>query len=116
MTGRWGLLIGFVLILFIVTAGCTSVSVGTISYGNDNLTVAVAGPGTPQTIYVQVRVFTLDQFAQQDLLTTGITANLTGSDTNVSIPMHLDPGRYKMYVYIFQNGERETAVIRDITV
>jgi hypothetical protein len=116
MTGRWGLLFGFLLVLFLVTAGCISLSVGNISYGNDNLTVAVAGPGTPQVIYVQVRVFTLDQFEQQDLLTTGISANLTGAETNVTIPMHLDPGRYKMYVYVFQNGERETAVIRDITV
>jgi len=116
MTGRWGLFFGLLLVLFLLTAGCTSLSVGNVSYGNDNLTVAVAGPGIPQTVGVQVRVFTLDQFTQHDFLTTGATVNLTGTDSNVTIPVHLDPGRYKLYVYIIENGERETAVIRDITV
>jgi hypothetical protein len=78
--------------------------------------VAVAGPGTPQTVDIQVRVFTLDQFEQHDLVTTGTTATLTGIDNTISIPLHLAPGRYKLYVYLFENGERETAVIRDITV
>ncbi len=116
MTGRWCLLFGLLLGLLLVTAGCTSLSIGNVAYGNGNLTVGVAGPGTPLNVGVQVRVFTLDQFEQHELLTTGTTVTLTGAQNTVTIPLQLAPGNYKIYIYLTENGERETAVIRDITV
>jgi hypothetical protein len=116
MTGRWCLLFGFFLVLLLVAAGCTTLSVGNVSYGNGNLTVAVAGPGTPVDVGVQVTVYALDEFSQAGLVTTSTTATLTGSENTVTIPVQLAPGRYKIYVYITQNGERQTAVIRDIAV
>jgi hypothetical protein len=116
MTGRWYLLPGFFLVVLIFTAGCTSLSVGNVSYGNGNLTVGVAGPGTPVDVGVQVTVYALDEFSQHELFTTGTTAMLSGTENTVTIPVQLEPGRYKLYVYITENGERETAVIRDITV
>jgi len=116
MTGRWCLLMGVFLILCLTAAGCTTLPVGDVSYGNGNLMVVVAGPGTPVDVGVQVTVYTLDQFEQHELLTTGTTATLTGNENTVMIPVKLSPGSYKIYVYITRNGERETAVIRDITV
>jgi hypothetical protein len=116
MTGRSYFLFGFFLILFLVAAGCTTLSVGNVSYGAGNLTLTIANTGTPVDTGVQVRIFTLNEFDQQELLTTGTTVTLTGTDNTVTIPLHLDPGRYKIYVYLTKNGERTTAVIRDITV
>ena len=116
MTGRWCLLVGVFLVLFLSTAGCTTLQVGDVSYGNGNLTVGVAGPANPVDVGVQVTVYTLDQFEQHELLTTGTTATLTGNENTVTIPVQLEPGSYKIYVYITRNGERETAIIRDITV
>jgi hypothetical protein len=116
MTGRWCLLCGFFLLLFLAAAGCTTYSVGDVSYGNGNLTVEVAGPGTPTDVGVQVTVYALDAFSQHAFVTTGTTATLTGSENTVMIPVQLPPGNYKIYVYITENGGRKTAVIRDITV
>ena len=116
MTGRPGLLIGFVLVLLFLAAGCTSLSVGNVSYGAGNLSVTIAGAGTPAGTGVQVRVYQLDEFEQHELLTTGTTATLSGTETTVAIPMHLDPGRYKIFVYLTTGGQREAAVIRDISV
>ena len=33
-----------------------------------------------------------------------------------SFPEHWNPGQYKLYIYLIQNGERKAAVIRDIVV
>jgi len=116
MTGRWYLLSGALLLLIILAAGCTSLSVGTVTYGNGNLTIGIAGPASPQDIGVQVTVYAVDEYSQHVLFTTGTTATLTGGETTVEIPAQLSPGKYKVYVYLIRDGERETAVIRDITV
>ncbi|MGA2162287.1 MAG: hypothetical protein ABSG28_08875 [Methanoregula sp.] len=116
MTGRLCLLFGFLLVLLLAAAGCTTLSVGNVSYSTGNLSVTIASSGTPVNTGVQVRVFKLDEFEQHELLTTGTMVMLTGPVNTVAIPLHLDPGRYKIYVYITTNGQREAAVIRDIAV
>ncbi|HVP95922.1 hypothetical protein [Methanoregula sp.] len=116
MSGRGYLFLGLFLLLFLAAAGCTTYSVGDVSYQNGTLDVAVAGPGTPADVTVQVTVYSLTAYSQQELLTTWATATLTGSKNMVAVPLQLDPGNYKMYVYITENGRREAAVIRDITV
>ena len=116
MTGRWYLLSGALLLLILLAAGCTSLSIGTVAYGNGNLTVEISGPATPQDTGVQVTVYTVDEYSQHELLSTGTTVTLGGGENTVEIPAQLAPGRYKIYVYLISDGERETAVIRDITV
>jgi hypothetical protein len=104
------------LSLLLAAAGCSTLSVGDVTYGNGNLSVAVAGTGTPENIGVQVRIFAIDEFGQHELLTTGTTVPVAGKGKVIDIPVSLEPGRYKLYVYLIRNGERETAVIRDISV
>jgi hypothetical protein len=116
MNGRACLVPLACLVLLLAAAGCSTLSVGDVSYGNGNLTVAVTGTGSPETIGVQVRVFTLEDFGQHELLSTGTTTQLTGKENTIDLPLSLSPGRYKLYVYLVRDGERETAVIRDITV
>jgi hypothetical protein len=41
---------------------------------------------------------------------------LNTGDNNVFIPLSLKPGKYKLNMYLIQDGERKTAVIRDIVV
>jgi hypothetical protein len=41
---------------------------------------------------------------------------LNNGDNNVFIPLMLKPGTYKLNIYLIQDGERKTAVIRDIVV
>ena len=116
MTGRLYLLIGFLLALLLIASGCTTLSIGDVWYSAGNLSIPIAGSGTPVNTGVQVRVYKLDEFEQHELLTTGITSTLKGTENTVEIPLRLDPGRYRIYVYLTTNGQREAAVIRDITV
>ncbi|ABS56093.1 hypothetical protein Mboo_1576 [Methanoregula boonei 6A8] len=115
MTGRWYLLLGFLLLL-LCAAGCTSLSIGTVSYANNNLSIGVTGPQSPQEIGVQVTVYGVSDLSQHELFTTGTTTTLDGTGQTVTIPADLAPGTYKIYVYLIANGNREAAVIRDITV
>lgn len=116
MNGRSSLAVIFLLLLFPVIAGCVSPSIGDVSYADGNMTVAITHTGKPVDAGVQVRIFTLGEFEQHDLLTTGTSLTLSEGGNSAVIPVSLDPGRYKLYVYLTANGEREAAVIRDIEV
>jgi hypothetical protein len=41
---------------------------------------------------------------------------LASGENSVRIPVTLRPGTYKLNIYLIQEGERKTAVIRDIVV
>jgi hypothetical protein len=45
---------------------------------------------------------------------TGV--KLKNGENTVKIPVSLQPGTYKLNIYLIQEGERKTAVIRDIVV
>jgi hypothetical protein len=45
-----------------------------------------------------------------------IPVNLKTGENRIFIPGNLKSGAYKLYVYIILNGDRQTAVIRDIVV
>ena len=116
MNGRSYLAVFFLLLPVLFFAGCVSTPVGNVSYADGNMTVAVAHTGTPMNAGVQVRIFSLGEFEQHELLTTGTDLTLVEGENSAILPVRLDPGRYKLYVYLTANGEREAAVIRDIVV
>ena len=116
MTGRGCIPLVFCLCMILAAAGCTSVSVGDVAYTSNNLTATISNPGTPLSVGVQATVYSLSEFGQDELSYNATTANLSGSENTVVIPLHLDPGKYRIFIYITDNGERISAVIRDITV
>lgn len=105
---------GILLLLF--SAGCTSLAVNTVGYDHGNLSVSVTNPGDPVDAGVQVRIFQVSGLSQQEREVTGTPVHLPKGTGLIEVPVHLEPGSYKLYVYLTINGERQTAVIRDIVV
>lgn len=108
---------GVVLLLaLLLTAGCTSVSVGDVAYANQSLAIDISHAGEPAEAHVQVTVYRLANLTQelQDIL--GAPVSLVPGKNTLVIPARLAPGSYKLFVYVIKDGDRKTAVIRDITV
>lgn len=103
-------------VIFLAGAGCLSLSVGNTTYDNGNLSVVVTNNGDPVDAGIQVRIFQVDGIAQREREVTGAPVSLVRGANTVPVPVHLEPGTYKLYVYLTINGERQTAVIRDIVV
>lgn len=104
------------LILFSFLCGCVSSSVGTISYTNSGLQTTIENAGQPADAFVQVTIYKVNGLSQEEytVLMTGV--KLKSGNNTVIIPVTLDPGTYKLKIYLIQDGERKTAVIRDIVV
>jgi hypothetical protein len=103
-------------ILFILCAGCTSLAVGNVAPVQDGLLVHVTNSGDPVEAGVQVRVYQIRDMEQRELTNTGIPVMLGRGENAVNVPVRLEPGTYKLYIYVTVNSERKTASIKDIVV
>lgn len=113
---KYGVFCGVLSLLFIVCAGCASLAVGDVSLSQDNLSVHITNPGEPVDAGVQVRVSRIQDMVQKEVANTVVSAKLARGENAVSIPLRLDPGTYKLWVYIIINNERNTATIKDLVV
>jgi hypothetical protein len=103
----------FVALLF---SGCTTVGIGNAGYVNDSVSLAVSNSGDPSDGYVQVTVYQIKNSQQEETNVLYAPLALQQGDNTAIIPGKLEPGQYKIYIYIIQNGERKAAAIRDIMV
>jgi hypothetical protein len=96
--------------------GCVSSSIGDVTYRNGGLAATINNPGEPTNAFVQVTIYQVTGLSQQEQSFAMHPVKLNSGDNNVFIPLTLKPGTYKLNIYLIQDGERKTAVIRDIVV
>ena len=104
------------LALLIFLCGCISSSIGEVSYSGANITAGINNPNQPSDAFVQVTIYRVTGLSQQEHTVVMAGTKLETGDNTVMIPVALAPGKYKLKIYLIQNGERKTAVIRDIVV
>ena len=104
------------VLLLAAAAGCSSAAIGEISYGNGTVTVPVTSTGDPCDALVQLTVYEVRDFHQQEMTTIQQPVTLEQGENCVQVPVALGPGSYKIYIYVLKPGERQTATIRDIII
>jgi hypothetical protein len=104
------------LALILLGSGCTSTLIGDVTYRNSSLLIPVTNTAEPRDAYVQVTMYEIKDLHQQEMQVIQVPVTLTRGENEVIIPVTLPPGSYKLYVYILNPGERQTATIRDIVV
>jgi len=110
------LIIPLLMILAIFSAGCFETSFGVVEYSYPLLNVEIINSGEETDAYVQVTVFDLSDFRQIETGKYVEDVNLKKGSNLVSVPVELEKGTYKLYIYLIVNGERKVAEIRDIGV
>ena len=107
---------GVVLLLGLVCAGCTSALIGDVTCLDGDLQVTVTNSGESSEALVQVTIYSIKDFYQEELQVIQHPVVLQAGENHIVIPADLSHGSYKLYVYILKPGERQTATIRDIVV
>jgi len=105
-----------VVTLIVLSAGCTSLAIGDVTYHDKGLSVHVSNSGDPVDAGIQVRVYEIKDLNQRELTFTGIPVSVKKGENEFTVPVMLEPGTYKLYVYLTVNGERRTAGIKDIVI
>jgi hypothetical protein len=113
---RLSLAAGTLFFVILLCAGCISVNTGDISYRNRSVMVQITNTGEPAQVTVQVTAYRIQDLHQQLYITADAPATILNGETDVAVPIDLEPGPYKLFIYVISDGDRKTAVIRDITV
>ena len=103
-------------ISLVFCSGCASLSVGNVTSSQDNLSIEVSNTGSPVDAGVQVRVYQIRGLEQEELTVTGVPATLHRGENVIKVPLHLERGTYKAYIYVTVNNERQTASIKDLVI
>jgi len=115
---RIGVVTGlFILLaLILVSAGCLSYSIGTVSYDGDAVHVQVDNTGEARDVAMQITVFDLSEFRQVEVDKIVRSVHLNPGTNDVAFDVALGPGPYRLYIYMMQDGERLGCVIEDLEV
>ncbi|WP_130646497.1 hypothetical protein [Methanofollis fontis] len=99
-----------------LTAGCAGIGFGDVIYSDGSLQVVVNNPGEAVDATVQVTVFSTNGVSQTEVANFVRPTTLEPGTNAFEFEVDLEPGTYKLYLYISKGTERSVSVIRDITV
>lgn len=116
-TGKRVLLLVPFLALLVLSSGCLSTaSIGPVMYDGSSLQVQVTNTGDAGDAAIQVNVFRFQDFRQVEVTRRILPVRL-GEGTGVySIPLPLDDGSFRLYLYVIAGNNRQAGAIQDITV
>jgi hypothetical protein len=116
-TGRSVLLLLLLLAFLALSPGCLStVSIGSVAYDGQNLSVLVTDSGGPEDAAFQVSVYRFQDFRQAEVTRQITPIRLEQGSSTLTIPLPLEEGTYRLYLYLIIDNARRASVIRDITV
>ena len=105
-----------VLAMVIVSAGCLSYSIGTVSYDGSAVHVSVDNKGEARDAAMQITVFDLSGFKQVEVNKIVHSVHLHAGMNDVTFDVALQPGSYRLFIYMMEDGKRLGCVIEDIEV
>lgn len=106
-----------ILLCSLSCTACVSTQIGDVTRSGRGLALSVSHAGEPSEGFIQVTIYRIQDNRQQETAVLFVPLTLQPGENSVMIPSSaLEPGQYKLYIYLIQNGERKTAAIRDIVV
>ncbi|MDD1661106.1 MAG: hypothetical protein LUO97_04070 [Methanomicrobiales archaeon] len=114
--GRSVLLLVALLAILSLSSGCLSVSIGKVAYTGGVLQVQVMNTGGAGDAALQVNVFRFQDFRQVEVTRETLPIRLERGTGTYSLPLPLDDGSYRLYLYVTAGNDRRASVIQDITV
>ena len=107
----------FIAILAVsLCAGCLTYSIHDATYGGDGITVRVSNNGELTDKAMQVTIYNISGYRQVQMEKIVQSVCLEPGENTVIFPVELEPGNYRLHIYITKDGERISSVIRDIEV
>jgi hypothetical protein len=116
-TGKTVLLLAFLLAILALSPGCLSTaSIGPAVYDGSSLNVQVTNSAGARDAALQVNVFRFQDFRQVEVTKEILPVRLEPGTGTYSIPLSLDDGSFRLYLYVLIDNDRRAGAIRDITV
>ena len=116
-TGKSVLLLALLLALLSLTPGCLSTAtIGPATYDGSSLRVQVTNTAGAGDAALQVNVFRFQDFRQVEVAREIQPVRLEQGTGTYAVPLALDDGTFRLYLYVITDNVRRAAAIQDITV
>jgi len=116
MNGLHGLLLLLFCMLLVISSGFTSPAIDEARYEKGGISVRRARSRHVVDTSRQVTICQIRDLQQKEYTIVNTPVTLKTGNNEINLPAPLEPGSYKHSIYLIQNGERKSAVIRDIVV
>lgn len=103
-------------VLLVLLSGCVSTEVGNARYHDGGISVDLNSTSAMPDAFMQVTIYQVKNLQQEEYLVVTSPVDVKKGENTVFFPARLEPGTYKLRIYLIHNSERKTAVIRDIEV
>ncbi|HZD42454.1 MAG TPA: hypothetical protein VE134_00200 [Methanomicrobiales archaeon] len=113
---RWSIILLAALCTFGILAGCVESSFGDVSYDGKVFHIAATNGESPVDAVLQVTAFRVGDLNQEKAFENVSVVRFEQGSNTYTVPADLQPGDYKLYVYLTIGNERKASVIRDIVV
>jgi len=97
-------------------AGCLESNFKNAAYAQDTLTIQARNAGSATPAVLQVTIFQVKNLQQTEIFTKVDDVTFASGDNTYTVPVHLETGTYKLYIYITVGNDRRVSVIRDLSV
>ncbi|MDD1673729.1 MAG: hypothetical protein LUP99_04895 [Methanomicrobiales archaeon] len=116
MASRRYIFLGIFLCICGITAGCVTASIAEISYGNGTLFITATNQDTTTQAVLQATVFRVQNFTQVEILKKAEFIQFESGTHEYQMPVILNKGTYKIYIYMTVNEDSKARVVRDLVV
>jgi hypothetical protein len=116
MAIRRYIFLGILLCLCGVIAGCMTASIGEVSYRQNSLYLTATNEDPTTQAVLQVTVFRVENLVQTEIFRKADFIQFESGTHEYRMPIRLEPGTYKTYIYITVDGDSKARVVRDLVV
>lgn len=114
-------IVAAVICIVLVLAGGSSITADTPVYENGVLKTSIHYDGEQKDVWFQYNIFRQDTLlsSTQVLDSLAVTGTLTKGDSVSELEINLEPGEYKVFIYVLERDEgtkRITGFIRNIVI
>jgi hypothetical protein len=109
-------LIFALLLCSVLGSGCMNLVPGDVTYKSGSLTFTITSDADIPDGVLEVAVFRLQDFKQIELYRNADNFPLHAGDNKVTLPLALQSGKYRSFIYISSGTTRYPVVIRDFEI
>ena len=109
-------LIFALLLCSVLGSGCMNMVPGEVAYKSGLLTFTIRSEEAIPDGVLEVAIFRLEDFKQVELSRNADNFPLKAGDNEVTIPIELQRGNYRCFIYTSSGNTRYPVVIRDFAI
>jgi hypothetical protein len=109
-------LIFALLLCSVLGSGCMNMVPGEVAYKSGLLTFTIRSEEAIPDGVLEVAIFRLEDFKQVEISRNADVYPLMAGDNEVAIPIELQRGNYRCFIYTSSGNMRYPVVIRDFAI